>query len=59
MNLDSAYARLIASATTTAESRREAILARLEAEPPYTTYGNPTQWTWVNHPQTPEPNAQS
>lgn len=59
MNLDFAYASILDSATTAAESRREALLARLETEPPYTPYGNPTQWTWTNRPPTPEPNAQS
>jgi len=59
MDLTSVYASLLTSATTTAESRRAARLAFMESEPPYSMSGNPTQWTWVNHPPTPEPNAQS
>lgn len=59
MDLDAAYTHTLASANTTAEFRRDARLPRWETEPLYATYGNPTQWTWVNHPQTPEPNAQS
>lgn len=59
MNLNSAYASLLASVNTTAESRREALRAHVETGPANSIFGNPTQWTWVNQAPTPEPNAQS
>lgn len=49
MDLNAAYVSLLASANTN---------PALSSCIPGASYGNPTQWTWVNHPQTPEPNAQ-
>lgn len=50
VNLNEVYVRLVAAAN---------------ANPPLASFipgqscGNPTPWMWVNHPPTPEPNAQS
>lgn len=50
VDLNEAYARLVTAANASPP---------LASFIPGASYGNPTQWTWVNHPQTPEPNAQS